>query len=63
MKNRIWTLFRALQEARLRRINERSLAELDAHTLRDIGLHDGADRARMEAARHRRGFGLHFGLF
>ena len=29
----------AVQEARLRRINERSLAELDAHTLRDIGLH------------------------
>lgn len=53
MKNLIWTVFRALQEARLRRINQHSLAELDAHTLRDIGLHDGAGRARIEAARYR----------
>lgn len=53
MKNLIWNVFRALQEARLRRINERSLAELSAHTLRDIGLHDGAERARIEAARYR----------
>jgi uncharacterized protein YjiS (DUF1127 family) len=59
MKKYFQQAVRALQEARLRRINERSLAELDLHTLRDIGLHDGGERARIEAARYR----LHFGLF
>lgn len=59
MKKLIRSLLQMLQEARDREINERSLAELDAHTLRDIGLHEGGDRARVEAARYR----LHFGLF
>jgi hypothetical protein len=40
-------------------MNERSLTELPAHTLRDIGLHDGAERARLDAARYR----VHFGLY
>jgi len=58
MKNivhKVLLAVQAVQEARQRRINERSLAELDAHTLRDIGL----DRARIEAVRYR----VHFGLF
>jgi uncharacterized protein YjiS (DUF1127 family) len=59
MKKLIQNALQALQDARHRRINERSLAELDAHTLRDIGLDDGGERARVEAARYR----LHFGLF
>ena len=59
MKTLIQNLLRLIQDARQRRIDERSLAELDAHTLRDIGLHDGSERARLEAARYR----LHFGLF
>jgi uncharacterized protein YjiS (DUF1127 family) len=45
MKTLIRNLLRALRDARQRRIAERGLAELDAHTLRDIGLHDAAERA------------------
>jgi uncharacterized protein YjiS (DUF1127 family) len=59
MKKLIRILFLALQDARQRRISEASLAELDAHTLRDIGLDRAADRARIESTRYR----LHFGLF
>jgi hypothetical protein len=59
MKKYFQQAVRVLRDARLRRINDRSLSELDLHTLRDIGLHDGGDRARIEAARYR----LHFGLF
>jgi uncharacterized protein YjiS (DUF1127 family) len=55
----IRNLLRTLQEARQRRIDERSLAELDAHTLRDIGLDRASERARLQAARYR----VHFGLF
>jgi uncharacterized protein YjiS (DUF1127 family) len=50
---------RAIQEARERRINQATLAELDPHTLRDIGLDRASERARLEASRYR----LHFGLF
>lgn len=59
MKKLFENVMRAIQEARERRINEQSLAELDPHTLRDIGLDRASERARMEAARYR----LHFGLF
>ena len=59
MKTLIQNLLQLIQEARQRRINHRSLAELDAHTLRDIGLHEGVERGRLDAARYR----LHFGLF
>jgi uncharacterized protein YjiS (DUF1127 family) len=59
MKTLIRRLLRMLQEARQREISQRSLAELDAHTLRDIGLHDGGERARIDAARYR----VHFGLY
>jgi len=62
MKNivhKVLLAVQAVQEARQRRINERSLAELDAHTLRDIGLDRAGERARIEASRYR----LHFGLF
>jgi uncharacterized protein YjiS (DUF1127 family) len=59
MKKLFENVMRAIQEARSRRINEQSLAELDPHTLRDIGLDRASERARMEAARYR----LHFGLF
>ena len=59
MKKLFENVMRAIQEARARRINEQSLAELDPHTLRDIGLDRASERARLEAARYR----LHFGLF
>jgi uncharacterized protein YjiS (DUF1127 family) len=59
MKKLLENVMRAIQEARGRRINEQSLAELDPHTLRDIGLDRASERARMEATRYR----LHFGLF
>ena len=59
MKKLLRHVLGAFHEARLRRINERSLAELDVHTLRDIGFHNANERARVEAARYR----LHFGLF
>ena len=59
MKKLIQNLLRVLQDARQRRINERSLAELDVHTLRDIGFQNANERARIEASRYR----LHFGLF
>jgi hypothetical protein len=59
MKTLIQNLLRVLQDARQRRINERSLAELDVHTLRDIGFDNANERARIEASRYR----LHFGLF
>jgi uncharacterized protein YjiS (DUF1127 family) len=55
----IRNLLRTLQEARQRRIDEHSLADLDAHTLRDIGLDRASERARLQAARYR----VHFGLF
>ena len=50
---------RAIRQARARRINEATLADLDPHTLRDIGLHRASERARIEATRYR----LHVGLF
>jgi hypothetical protein len=59
MKTLLLQALQALQDARQRRINERSLADLDAHTMRDIGLDRAGERARIESARYR----LHFGLF
>jgi hypothetical protein len=59
MKNLIQNMLRALQAARLRRMNEQGLADLDAHTLRDIGLDRASERARLRAARYR----VHIGLF
>ena len=59
MKKLIDNVMRAIQEARERRINQATLAELDSHTLRDIGLDRASERARLEASRYR----LHFGLF
>ena len=59
MKKLIDNVMRAIQEARERRINQATLAELDPHTLRDIGLDRAGERARIEASRYR----LHFGLF
>ena len=59
MKKLFAHVMRAIQQARARRISETTLAELDPHTLRDIGLDRASERARIEAARYR----LHFGLF
>ena len=59
MKKLFENVMRAIQEARERRINHQTLAELDPHTLRDIGLDRASERARLEASRYR----LHFGLF
>jgi len=59
MKKLIGNVMRAIQEARERRINDATLAQLDPHALRDIGLDRASERARLEASRYR----LHFGLF
>ena len=59
MKKLIENVMRVIHEARERRINQATLAELDPHTLRDIGLDRASERARLEASRYR----LHFGLF
>jgi hypothetical protein len=48
-----------LMEVLERRAMERALAELDARTLKDIGLDAGAERARNEAVRMRVTFGLY----
>ena len=59
MKNLIEKALQAFQEARQRRIDERTLAELDSHTLRDIGLDSAGERARSEALSRRLQFGLY----
>ena len=59
MKTFIQRLLQALQDARQRRINERSLAELDPRTLRDIGYQNAAEEKRLEALRRRVQFGLY----
>jgi len=59
MKKLIDNVMRAIQEARERRINQATLAELDPHTLRDIGLDRASEQARLEIARYR----VHFGLY
>ena len=59
MKNLIERALQAFQAARQRRIDERTIGELDAQTLRDIGLDTGAERARIEALSRRLQFGLY----
>jgi len=59
MKKLFQNVMRAIKAARQRRIREHSLAELDPHTLRDIGLDRASEHARLEAARYR----VHFGLY
>jgi len=59
MKKLLQGMLRAFQAARQRRADERSLAELDPQTLRDIGFHSCAESVRLEALRRR----VHFGLY
>jgi uncharacterized protein YjiS (DUF1127 family) len=59
MKKLFENVMRAMRQARKRRLNQHSLAELDAHTLRDIGLDRASEQARLEIARYR----VHFGLY
>ena len=51
-----WQAVRAVQE---RRADTRLLTDLDAHTLRDIGMDGAADSARLEAVRRQLRFGLY----
>ena len=53
---RAWQALRVVQEGRA---DTRGLTELDAHTLRDIGMHEAADSARLEAVRRQLRFGLY----
>ena len=58
MKNFLERLLRAFQASGQRRA-EQHLAELDPHTLRDIGLGDEGESARLEAVRRSLRFGLY----
>ena len=48
MKKLFERLLHAFQAARQRQIDHRLLSELDAHTLRDIGLGPAADAGRRQ---------------
>jgi uncharacterized protein YjiS (DUF1127 family) len=59
--NRILKLFRAaLSSARQQRARRSALEQLDAHTLRDIGLEHEAERARRRSTRERLQFGIYY---
>jgi uncharacterized protein YjiS (DUF1127 family) len=59
MKKLLERLLHAFQAARQRQIDHRLLSELDAQTLRDIGLDPAADPARRDALSKRLQFGLY----
>ena len=54
---RLLEVIARVQQERLRRA---AFAELDAHTLRDIGLEHEADRARRRAVRERLQFNAYY---
>ena len=58
MKSILKLALSAFVQAREQQARRRAIQELDAHTLRDIGLEDEAARARRRARRDR----LHFGI-
>jgi uncharacterized protein YjiS (DUF1127 family) len=59
MKKLIERLLQAVHATRKRQVSDRLPGELDAHTLRDIGLDRAGEDARREAVRRR----LHIGLY
>lgn len=59
MKRMLKQVLHALMGAQERRARKAALEQLDAHTLRDIGLEHEADRASRRARRER----LHFSTY
>ena len=58
MKKLLERMLQAFQAARQRQAGQ-VLSELDSHTLRDIGLGDARESARLEAVRRSMRFGLY----
>jgi uncharacterized protein YjiS (DUF1127 family) len=59
MKTVFKRLLEALTEAQKARARKIAFEQLDAHTLRDIGLEHEADRARRRALRERLQFSVY----
>jgi uncharacterized protein YjiS (DUF1127 family) len=60
MKNILSFVFDALDRVQRERDRRAAFEQLDAHTLRDIGLEQEAERARRRAARDRMHFGVYY---
>ena len=60
MKRMLKQVLQALMSAQERRARRAALEQLDAHTLRDIGLEHEAERARRRARRERLQFSVYY---
>ncbi len=60
MKSFLKLALSAVVQARQQQVRRLAIEELDAHTLRDIGLEDEAARARRRARRDRLNLSRHY---